>query len=286
MEASQVWSSLPAVIQEYDNTTCKATVKCLIKMRYRDGSQLPFPSIENVPVITPATAFAGIKLPVRVGDKVVLHIQDRDIQRLLFTKDTSGLTPPEGDAYTFTDTARMHDLTDCVAYTGFSSFDGTIPSDYDVWIFNNTDSDKYNHVRLKQNGDIEIKTLKATGTLENGGNIELKNTTCSLTMEELGNIRVNNTIASTNMDPTGNILTTNGSCTTLMDISGNTTVTAPTTINMVTPLLNVTGNVNVLGAITAGLNITSALNVFADSGKVSLLTHKHSQSGNPPVNPS
>lgn len=284
MEASQLWSSLPAVIQEYDSTTCKATVKCLIKMRYRDGSQLPFPSIENVPIITPATAFSGIKLPVRVGDKVVLHIQDRDIQRLLFTVDTSGLTPPEGDPYTFTDTARLHDLTDCVAYTGFGSFDGTIPSDYDVWIFNNREddenADKYNHIRLKQNGDIEIKTLKATGTLENGGDIELKNTTCSLTMQEIGNIRANNLVASTNMDPAGNILTTNGSCTTLMDVSGNVTVTAPTTVNMVTPLVNVTGNLSVLGNITAGLN------VYADSGKVSLLTHKHSQTGNSPVNPS
>jgi VCBS repeat-containing protein len=107
-------------------------------MRWKDGSQLPFPPIENVPVITPATAFAGMKFPVRVGDKVVLHIQDRDIQRLLHTVDTSGLTPPEDkDPYTYTDTARVHDLTDCVAYTGFGSFGSLKESDFDVWIFNN-----------------------------------------------------------------------------------------------------------------------------------------------------
>lgn len=326
MEASQIWSSLPAVIEEYDQTTSKATVKPLIKMRYVDGSQKEFPPIYNVPVITPATAFAGMKLPVRVGDKVVLHIQDRDVQILLHKTTTEGLG---NDDAIMCESARMHDLTDCVAYTGFGSFDSLHPSDYDVWIFNNdtplpmwidvengagtagkgrfdsislvwnyvlipsfpellvgevvedkftfqsntgdtyevvivltgtgplspptvstaqgtvnglvatgplppldpTDSN-YNHIRLKQNGDIEMVTQKATGTLHKGGNIEFRNSGCSMLMEETGNI------------------------------------------TMDTPLLTVTGG------IEAGEDIR------ADGGNVGLLTHKHSQSGSSPVNPS
>ena len=50
-------------------------------MRYIDGSQIDMTTIGNVQVITPGTALAGLKMPIRVGDKVVLHIQDRDIQR-------------------------------------------------------------------------------------------------------------------------------------------------------------------------------------------------------------
>lgn len=134
MESSQMWSSLPAVIEEYDPITNKATVRCLVKMRYVDGSQTVFPPIYNVPVITPATAFAGMKLPVKAGDKVVLHIQDRDIQILLHTETTKGLGK---ELNAKCETARQHNLTDCIAYTGFGSFDSVLPSDYDVWIFNN-----------------------------------------------------------------------------------------------------------------------------------------------------
>lgn len=166
MKASQLWSSLPAVILDYDPTTCKATVRPLIKLRYVDGSQRDFPPVGNVPVITPATAFAGIKLPVSEGDKVVLHIQDRDIQTLLFETNTGGVVSPEPSRCA---TARLHDLTDCVAYTGFGSFDGTIPSDDDVWIFNNRDSDQENHVRFKADGTIELKNLMTSITMTNEG---------------------------------------------------------------------------------------------------------------------
>lgn len=236
MEASQIWSSLPAVIEEYDQAQCRATVRCLINMRYMDGSQITFPSIENVPIITPATAFAGMKLPVRAGDKVVLHIQDRDIQRLLFTTSTAGLDAP---ASTATDTSRLHDLTDCVAYTGFGSFNSAIPSDLDVWIFNNYEEDSYNHIRLRENGDIETRTLKATSTLGKEGRISASNTNCSLVMED----------------------------------SGETELTASSSVRIVTPTLEVEGNVTVSGTIDSVGIITSELDVV--SGVISGRLHTH-----------
>ena len=175
MEADQIWSCLPAILTSFNGVT--GTVRPLIKIHYKDGSHIDFPEIQKVQVITPCTAFAGMRLPVRVGDKVILHIADRDIQKLLNKTTTAGLEDPESQ---ISQTRRFHNISDAIAYTGFSSHDSVHFEQeyrYDTWIFNNKDSesDSYNHIRLKQNGDIEVKTLKATVTLEKGGDIEAVN---------------------------------------------------------------------------------------------------------------
>lgn len=323
-------SCLPGILTSYDGK--KGNVRPLISIRMVDGSYAPFPEVEDVPIISPATAFSGIKLPIRVGDKVVLHMADKDIQTLLFDKSTAGLDDPEN---ALPPTNRAHNLSDAVAYTGFQSLDDMIPTDEDVWIFNNTDSDSYNHIRVKGDGSIEVKTLNATGTLDKNGDIEFQNNTCSLKMTDLGNISLNNTIASTVMNPLGNIHTNNAVASTIMDPLGNITttngtttvnqaavlgavtvtatgpitavstnstvnVTSPTsTVNVVAgtaatitaPLVNVTaaltnviGNLNVTGSITSGTTIAATTQVTASG--VNLTTHKHSSSGNPPLNPS
>jgi hypothetical protein len=194
-DPGQLWSSLPAILTDYDQETQKGTVRSLVKMRYKDGSQIDFPDIRNVLIVMPATAYAGMLLPVRIGDKVTLHIQDRDIQRLLFKTDTSGTQDPGSQ---FSDTSRIHDLTDCIAYTGFSSFDNAKGSDQDVWIFNNDDGDSYNHIRLKSTGDIELKTLNTQVTLTKAGQLDITapnsvNIT-SPTVNMTGNLNVQGTI--------------------------------------------------------------------------------------------
>ena len=160
LRADQLFSCLPGVITEYDGKT--ATVRPLIQMKYKDGSALDFPEITDVPIITPATAFSGMKFPVQKGDKVVLHIADRDIQALLLETTTSGLEDPGSVAPTAN---RTHNLTDAIAYTGFQSAeDMKYSEEYkgDVWIFNNDNSDSYNHIRLTADGAIELRTLNTS----------------------------------------------------------------------------------------------------------------------------
>lgn len=193
-------SCLPGILTDYDGK--KGTVRPLIDIRFGvDGSYLPFPEIEDVPIITPATAFSGIKLPVQTGDKVVLHIADRDIQSLLFDTSTAGITDP-GNAQP--SLARKHNISDAIAYTGFQSLDDIkYNEDYvnDVWIFNNDDSDSYNHVRLRSDGGMEIKTLSGFLELTKEGSYNVTapaNVTIDAPTSTFnGNVQVNGTIDAT-----------------------------------------------------------------------------------------
>ena len=260
MDPAQLWSSLPAVITVWDGK--KATVRPLIKMRYVDGSQTDFPTIENVQVITPSTAFAGIKLPIRVGDKVVLHIQDRDIQRLLFVTDTSGLDVLGG---TPSDHARLHDLTDAIAYAGFGSLNAIVEADLDVWMFNNkdSDSDSYNHVRFKATGDIEHKTLRATSVMYKNGDITAQNSACNLSMQDAGNISLKNPKSSLEIDAGGTVTVTASATSITMLPTGVTTIDSSTEVTVKTGIATFSGDVSISGELTVGGNITGAGNITA-----------------------
>jgi phage baseplate assembly protein gpV len=131
-------------------------------------------------------------------------------------------------------------MSDCIAYTGFGSFEGTVPSDEDVWIFNNRGSDSYNHIRCKSDGSITMVTTDASVELTQDG--ELNITTAS----------------TVNVNSTGSVNVDTPSTVNVTSISG---------INMIAPLTTITGNVLVNG------NITATLEVAALSGQVGLSTH-------------
>lgn len=71
-ETSQINTAVDAVIEQYDSGI--ASVKPIPKQRFVDGTSLDFPVIPNVPVVWPRFAgdSAGVKGPVRVGDKCLL----------------------------------------------------------------------------------------------------------------------------------------------------------------------------------------------------------------------
>ena len=198
-------SFLPGIIVDYYDGK-KGNVRPLIQLRFKDGSYLPFDTIEDVPIITPATANAGLKLPVKIGDKVQIHIADGDIQTLLFKMSTAGLEDP-GSAYP--QSARKHNLTDAVAYTGFQSLDDMIPSDEDVWIFNGNGEDYYSHIRLKADGSIETKTQNATVTLTKEGNVSIEAPSnldiTAPTSTFNGDVQVNGTLTATVDCISGNV---------------------------------------------------------------------------------
>ena len=214
MDLYNTWTSLPAVITQYDSEKQEASVLPLAKLRWVDNSQTTFPEIDNVPVICPSTAYAAIQFPVRVGDKVLLMFQSRDISWTLSDMDTSGLDTPDFKKIK-NDTGRMHELSDCVAIIGFSSFVNPHTTSEDLYIFNNSDdSSKKNEIILKENGDIDVKSPNnvsvdagqsvsvkagASVTVDAGSDVSITAPTTSITAETAitGNLTVTGNITCT-----------------------------------------------------------------------------------------
>jgi len=150
------WTAIPAVITEYDASLQKASVRPLIKKIMRDKSTLEYPVIGGVPVIMPRTAFAGIQLPVAVGDKVILIFMQKSIENVLYS-DLSGTSVPE--ALNPNDT-RLKDYNDCIALIGFSDFAGSHGTSSSLEIKNNIGKGTENSVEFKEDGTVHTKALK------------------------------------------------------------------------------------------------------------------------------
>jgi hypothetical protein len=67
-----VHTCMPGEIVSYDYTKQKASVKPLLKRAYVDGTYMPYPVINDVPVIFPRSGGASLTFPVTVGDTVML----------------------------------------------------------------------------------------------------------------------------------------------------------------------------------------------------------------------
>ena len=216
----EMWTSLPCVITEYDGKL--ATVRPLVMVKYKDSSVSELPKIPNVQVITPHTAYAGMKLPVRVGDKGELRLQDRDIQTLLFDHTTAGLEDP---GTSIPQTRRKHALTDAIMYVGFDSIDSIKETDEDLWIFNNDDDlSRYNFIRFRKDGTIETRNQSTTVRQNPDGSIEV-----------LGDSKVTVTAPE-------------------VEVNGTTTINGNTSIN---GTLSVSSNISSGDNITAAGNITA-----------------------------
>ncbi len=150
------WSAVPAVILSYDASQQKASVRLLIKQVMRDMSTREYPRIHGVPVVMPRTAFAGIQLPVAVGDKVLLIFTQKSIENVLYT-DLSGTSLPE--TIDPKDT-RLKDFNDCVAMVGFSDFAGSHGTNTSLSIKNNIGKGTENLIELTEDGTVNVKSLK------------------------------------------------------------------------------------------------------------------------------
>ena len=127
------WSAVPAVITGYDATLQKASVRPLIKQIMRDMLTKEYPTINGVPVVMPRTAFAGIQLPVAIGDKVILIFTQKSIENVLYT-DLSGTSIP---ATVNPQDTRLKDYNDCIALVGFSDYAGAHGTSTSLTIKNN-----------------------------------------------------------------------------------------------------------------------------------------------------
>ena len=146
------WSTITELITKYDATAQKASVRILNKKILRDKSTTEYPKINGVPVMMPRTAYAGIQLPVQVGDKVLLIFTQKSIEKLLYT-DLSGTSIPETVDPKST---RLKDFNDCVALVGFSDYIGAHGTSDSLKISNNISKGTNNYIEFKANGNVVI----------------------------------------------------------------------------------------------------------------------------------
>lgn len=141
---NNVHTALPGSIVSYDYTVQKASVQPLLNKVWADGTNTPYPVLENVPVVFPRAGGGGLTFPVVEGDTCLLVFIERSTDLWL---TVGGQVNP--------DDPRKFDLSDGVALMGLFPFTETSTAD------NNTDmvltfADSL--IRIKANGDIVIQT--------------------------------------------------------------------------------------------------------------------------------
>lgn len=104
------FAALPGRVESYDKDRMVATIQPLIMERDVDegGATVvrPYPPALDVPALTFATnLFAGIKLPIRVGDTVLLLYSSAAVE---LWKARGGLVDPEDD--------RRMDISDAIGF--------------------------------------------------------------------------------------------------------------------------------------------------------------------------
>lgn len=78
-----IHTALPGMIETYDASKKKVSVKPLIKKKFKNGEVLSFPIITNVPVIFPGTKRAVIQYPLQRGDGCLIIFSERSMERYL-----------------------------------------------------------------------------------------------------------------------------------------------------------------------------------------------------------
>ena len=115
-QLSNIHTALPGQIVSYDFTTQKASIQPTINKVWSDGTKIPLPILENVPVIFPESGGASITFPVLPGDTCLIIFAERSIDEW---KTNGGLVNPVDP--------RKFDFTDAVAIMGLKPFNASFP---------------------------------------------------------------------------------------------------------------------------------------------------------------
>ena len=101
--------AMPGIIMEYDTKTHHASVQPAIKRKLSNRKEtFKYPVLSHVPVIHPRSATAIIKVPIKVGDSVLLVFCDRGLRNWI-TSDGDYKDPSDN---------RMHSINDAFAIPG------------------------------------------------------------------------------------------------------------------------------------------------------------------------
>jgi hypothetical protein len=163
-----VHTSMPGIITKYDQSTGLANVQPALNRKYKsEDSAIALPIISNVPVAMPRAGNALIKVPLQVGDSVLLIFSERSIDRWL---ENGGTVDPQDSI--------MFALNDAVAIPSlFAKTDPPKPNTAatSVEISNGTA-----HVEVDQDGTIKMVADNATVEIDQAGNATITATKITL----------------------------------------------------------------------------------------------------------
>lgn len=141
---TQLFTSLPAIIQSFDPETQTATVRPVGLEAYTDGISQPFPDNFKVPVIFPSAGGGSLTFPVKKGDEVLVTFSARNYDNWWDTSDPQVLASSQ----------RFHDYNDAVIHLGLKSKSNSVKANTeDVELkFND------NVIRLKSDGTVQVES--------------------------------------------------------------------------------------------------------------------------------
>jgi hypothetical protein len=108
---AELHTCMPGQIEQYNSTTQKAEVKPLLKRAMKDGTQLAYPIISDVPVCFPSGNDASITFPLSKGTIVLLLFSEKSLNNWVVSGNDSD-----------TEQGRLHSLSDCIALPGIIPF--------------------------------------------------------------------------------------------------------------------------------------------------------------------
>jgi len=200
-----------------------------------DGEDKQRPVITNVPVMFPSSKKASLTFPIDVGDTVLCVFSQRSLDQFKASTNPKPYKPND---------TRRFSIRDAIAIPGLFSFSDAINnpakhtwthSTRDLVIVNNLGTGQENEVRLKEGGDIEVKTNQDFYATFNNGLIECNNLQIDCANDMTLNIGNNMTMS---VGSVTDITTTTLNVT----VGGSTEVSSPTT--------NWTGTFNLAGTFS------------------------------------
>lgn len=117
--------ALPCRITNVRNNSF-VDVQVQIQRKYKDGTLVNIPVIQNVPVKNPSGEDWWIKLPIAVGGYGTVLIHERSLDKFIVS---GGIVDPEDP--------RRHDLTDAEFLPGFPRLDKIVPGTADDMVLHN-----------------------------------------------------------------------------------------------------------------------------------------------------
>jgi len=161
-------------------------VQPLLKRRYRDGSLVVLPIIQNIPVMHQRGAGYSIKLPIAVGDTGLIVFTERSIDAWSVS---GGIVDPADP--------RKHDLSDAIFLPGLYPNNNQVAGGATDMVLTNGS----NTITISKSGDMVLQNGSAIITLEAAGKFKIANAGQELLA--LLDTLVNTLVSATVVDPIG-----------------------------------------------------------------------------------
>jgi len=197
------WTSIPAkIINIPEGDITKVTVRPVLRKLLRGAESLEYPEVREVPIVFPGSSSGLLRVPLKVGDYVLVVFSARPLQNWL-NGDGSTVEPESFQKLDYNSAIAIPGIFPFKHHAGKSENQSLADSYTDTVLKSNINTGNENEVRLKEDGSVEItgKGSASKITMSASGEITIT-----------GNLTVNGTVTAT-----GDIHTSGGDISTLLN---------------------------------------------------------------------